>query len=45
MSPEDRHAQVIATMKLAPVIPVLTVRDVEDGVAQPKPQVIRIERA
>jgi 2-dehydro-3-deoxyphosphogluconate aldolase/(4S)-4-hydroxy-2-oxoglutarate aldolase len=34
MSPEDRHAQVVATMKLAPVIPVLTVRDVEDGVAQ-----------
>ena len=34
MSPEERHAQVIATMKLAPVIPVLTVRDVEDGIAQ-----------
>ena len=34
MSPEDRHAQVVATMKLAPVIPVLTVRDVEDGVEQ-----------
>ncbi len=34
MSPQDRHAAVIATMKLAPVIPVLTVRDVADGVAQ-----------
>jgi 2-dehydro-3-deoxyphosphogluconate aldolase/(4S)-4-hydroxy-2-oxoglutarate aldolase len=34
MSPDDRHAKVVATMKLAPVIPVVTVRDVEDGVAQ-----------
>jgi 2-dehydro-3-deoxyphosphogluconate aldolase/(4S)-4-hydroxy-2-oxoglutarate aldolase len=34
MSPEDRHAKVVSTMKLAPVIPVLTVRDVADGVAQ-----------
>jgi 2-dehydro-3-deoxyphosphogluconate aldolase/(4S)-4-hydroxy-2-oxoglutarate aldolase len=34
MSPEDRHAEVVSTMKLAPVIPVLTVRDVADGVAQ-----------
>jgi 2-dehydro-3-deoxyphosphogluconate aldolase / (4S)-4-hydroxy-2-oxoglutarate aldolase len=34
MNPEVRHAQVLATMKLAPVIPVLTVSDVEDGVAQ-----------
>ena len=34
MNPEGRHAQVLATMKLAPVIPVLTVSDVEDGVAQ-----------
>ncbi|MDE3177794.1 MAG: bifunctional 4-hydroxy-2-oxoglutarate aldolase/2-dehydro-3-deoxy-phosphogluconate aldolase [Pseudomonadota bacterium] len=34
MSPQDRHAAVVATMKLAPVIPVLTVRDVADGVAQ-----------
>ena len=28
------HAAVVAMMKLAPVIPVLTVRDVADGVAQ-----------
>jgi len=34
MNPEQRHAEVVAAMKLAPVIPVLTVRDVEDGVAQ-----------
>ncbi len=34
MTPQDRHAAVVATMKLAPVIPVLTVRDVADGVAQ-----------
>ena len=34
MSPQDRHAAVVAMMKLAPVIPVLTVRDVADGVAQ-----------
>ncbi len=34
MSPEQRHAAVVAIMKLAPVIPVLTVRDVADGVAQ-----------
>ena len=34
MSPQDRHAAVVATMKLAPVIPVLTVRDVADGVRQ-----------
>jgi 2-dehydro-3-deoxyphosphogluconate aldolase/(4S)-4-hydroxy-2-oxoglutarate aldolase len=34
MSPEQRHADVLATMKLAPVIPVLTVRNVADGVAQ-----------
>jgi len=34
MSPQDRHHAVVATMKLAPVIPVLTVRDVADGVAQ-----------
>jgi 2-dehydro-3-deoxyphosphogluconate aldolase/(4S)-4-hydroxy-2-oxoglutarate aldolase len=34
MNPDDRHAQILATMKLAPVIPVLTVKDVEDGVAQ-----------
>jgi 2-dehydro-3-deoxyphosphogluconate aldolase/(4S)-4-hydroxy-2-oxoglutarate aldolase len=34
MTPDARHAKVLAIMKLAPVIPVLTVRDVEDGVAQ-----------
>ena len=34
MDAESRHAAVVATMKLAPVIPVLTVRDVADGVAQ-----------
>src|ERR1700677_3956268 len=34
MNPDVRHAQILATMKLAPVIPVLTVSDVEDGVAQ-----------
>ena len=34
MSPQDHHAAVVATMKLAPVIPVLTVRDVADGVGQ-----------
>jgi 2-dehydro-3-deoxyphosphogluconate aldolase/(4S)-4-hydroxy-2-oxoglutarate aldolase len=34
MNPDDRHAHILATMKLAPVIPVLTVKDVEDGVAQ-----------
>ena len=34
MSQLDRHAAVVAIMKLAPVIPVLTVRDVADGVAQ-----------
>ncbi len=31
---DARHQAVVATMKLAPVIPVLTVRDVADGVAQ-----------
>ena len=34
MTPDARHEKVLAIMKLAPVIPVLTVRDVEDGVAQ-----------
>ena len=34
MSPDARHAEVLKVMTLAPVIPVLTVRDVEDGVAQ-----------
>jgi 2-dehydro-3-deoxyphosphogluconate aldolase/(4S)-4-hydroxy-2-oxoglutarate aldolase len=34
LSQQDRHAAVVAIMKLAPVIPVLTVRDVADGVAQ-----------
>ncbi len=34
MTPDARHAKILAIMKLAPVIPVLTVRDVEDGVAQ-----------
>ncbi len=34
MSPDQRHADVVAMMKLAPVIPVLTVRNVADGVAQ-----------
>ncbi len=34
MSPEARQAEVLKVMTLAPVIPVLTVRDVEDGVAQ-----------
>ena len=29
-----RHAETLKIMELAPVIPVLTVRDVEDGVAQ-----------
>jgi 2-dehydro-3-deoxyphosphogluconate aldolase / (4S)-4-hydroxy-2-oxoglutarate aldolase len=36
MNPDVRHAETLAIMKLAPVIPVLTVRDVEDGVAQAK---------
>jgi 2-dehydro-3-deoxyphosphogluconate aldolase / (4S)-4-hydroxy-2-oxoglutarate aldolase len=34
MDANARHAAVVAMMKLAPVIPVLTVRDVADGVAQ-----------
>jgi 2-dehydro-3-deoxyphosphogluconate aldolase/(4S)-4-hydroxy-2-oxoglutarate aldolase len=34
MDAKARHAAVVAIMKLAPVIPVLTVRDVADGVAQ-----------
>lgn len=34
MNRQDRHAAVVATMKLAPVIPVLTVHDVADGVRQ-----------
>jgi 2-dehydro-3-deoxyphosphogluconate aldolase/(4S)-4-hydroxy-2-oxoglutarate aldolase len=34
MAASDHHAAVIAMMQLAPVIPVLTVRDVADGVAQ-----------
>ena len=34
MAAADHHAAVVATMQLAPVIPVLTVRDVADGVAQ-----------
>ena len=34
MDAAARHEAVVATMKLAPVIPVLTVRDVADGVAQ-----------
>jgi 2-dehydro-3-deoxyphosphogluconate aldolase/(4S)-4-hydroxy-2-oxoglutarate aldolase len=34
MNVDVRNAQILATMKLAPVIPVLTVTDVEDGVAQ-----------
>jgi 2-dehydro-3-deoxyphosphogluconate aldolase/(4S)-4-hydroxy-2-oxoglutarate aldolase len=34
MTADVRHAKVLAILKLAPVIPVLTVRDVEDGVAQ-----------
>ena len=34
MDAHARHQAVVAIMKLAPVIPVLTVRDVADGVAQ-----------
>lgn len=34
MTIDARHARVLEIMRLAPVIPVLTVRDVEDGVAQ-----------
>src|ERR1700710_595476 len=34
MDANARHAAVVAIMKLAPVVPVLTVRDVADGVAQ-----------
>src|ERR1700710_744862 len=34
MDANARHAAVVAIMRLAPVIPVLTVRDVADGVAQ-----------
>ena len=34
MEANARHAAVVATMKLGAVIPVLTVRDVADGVAQ-----------
>ncbi len=34
MDAAARYAAVVATMKLAPVIPVLTVRDVADGVGQ-----------
>ncbi len=36
MSHYARHNETLAIMKLAPVIPVLTVRDAEDGVAQAK---------
>jgi 2-dehydro-3-deoxyphosphogluconate aldolase/(4S)-4-hydroxy-2-oxoglutarate aldolase len=34
MAASDHHDAVVAIMRLAPVIPVLTVRDVADGVAQ-----------
>ena len=34
MTTPTRHAEILAIMQLAPVIPVLTVSDVEDGVAQ-----------
>ena len=34
MNPAAHHTQILAYMRLAPVIPVLTVRDAEDGVAQ-----------
>jgi len=34
MADLDRHAQTLAIMRLAPVIPVLTVKDVEDGLRQ-----------
>ena len=34
MPPTSRHSETLAIMQLAPVIPVLTVRDAEDGVAQ-----------
>jgi len=36
MSSDARHAETLRIMQLAPVIPVLTVRDVADGVAQAK---------
>lgn len=36
MSVDARHAETLRIMQLAPVIPVLTVRDVADGVAQAK---------
>lgn len=34
MNPAAHQTEILATMRLAPVIPVLTVRDAEDGVAQ-----------
>ena len=34
MNPAAHQTQILAYMRLAPVIPVLTVRDAEDGVAQ-----------
>ena len=34
MNPAAHQTQILAFMRLAPVIPVLTVRDAEDGVAQ-----------
>jgi len=36
MPADARHAETLRIMQLAPVIPVLTVRDVADGVAQAK---------
>ena len=36
MSFDARHAETLRIMQLAPVIPVLTVRDVADGLAQAK---------
>ena len=34
MNPASHQTEVLSIMRLAPVIPVLTVRDAEDGVAQ-----------
>ncbi|MGD0720549.1 MAG: bifunctional 4-hydroxy-2-oxoglutarate aldolase/2-dehydro-3-deoxy-phosphogluconate aldolase [Roseiarcus sp.] len=34
MNPPAHQTEILATMRLAPVIPVLTVRDADDGVAQ-----------
>jgi len=34
VNPPAHQTEILATMRLAPVIPVLTVRDADDGVAQ-----------